>query len=107
MKYNEVYMDKIREAKSSKELVSLWKDISKSSFLNWYVNEKQPEEAVNNFIKIGKDKEGLRTQKNLLAKLLNKNQLYVNLSEIDDISFNVSKEDKKLNELFYQEAYND
>lgn len=37
----------------------------------------------------------------------NKNQVYVNLSEIDAKSFNVIKEDKNLNRQFYQEAYDD
>ena len=103
MKYNEAYMDKIQNAKSSEELVNLCKDIAENSFLNWYVNTEMPEEAVNDFIAIGKTENGLDKQKKLLAELLNKNQLYVNLSEIDDEDFNVSDEDKKLNQSFYGE----
>jgi len=79
---------------------------AENSFLNWYVNPEMPEEAVNDFIEIGKGENGLEKQKKLLADLLNKNQLYVNLSEIDDEDFGVSEEDKKLNRLFYGEAYN-
>jgi adenine-specific DNA-methyltransferase len=60
-----------------------------------------PEEAVSDFIEIGKSENGLDKQKKLLAELLNKNQLYVNLSEIDDADFNVNEEDKKLNQSFY------
>ena len=44
--------------------------------------------------------------KTAVKKLLNKNQLYVNLSEIDDEDFKVSEDDKKLNQSFYGEAYN-
>ena len=106
MKYNEAFMDKIQSAKTSEELVELWKDIAENSFLNWYVNPEMPEEAVNDFIEIGESENGLEKQKKLLAELLNKNQLYVNLSEIDDEDFGVSDEDKKLNRLFYGEAYN-
>jgi len=106
MKYNEVFMDKIQEAKSSEDLVEIWKDIAENSFLNWYVNPQIPEEAVDDFIEIGKSENGLEKQKKLLAELLNKNQLYVNLSEIDDEDFGVSEEDKKLNQLFYGDAYN-
>ncbi|MFH1930916.1 MAG: hypothetical protein ABIN18_04915, partial [Pseudomonadota bacterium] len=62
------------------------------------------EEAVNDFIEIGRTENGLEKQKKLLAELLNKNQLYVNLSEIDDEDFNVSEEDKKLNQSFCGEA---
>ncbi len=106
LKYNEAFMDKIQSAKTSNELLEIWKDIAKNSFLNWYVNPEMPEEAVNNFIEIGRFENGLEKQKKLLAELLNKNQLYVNLSEIDDEDFKVSEEDKKLNQSFYGEEYN-
>ncbi|TFB08165.1 site-specific DNA-methyltransferase [Candidatus Atribacteria bacterium MT.SAG.1] len=106
MKYNEAFMDKIQSAKTSDELLKIWKDIAENSFLNWYVNPEMPEEAVNNFMEIGRFENGLEKQKKLLAELLNKNQLYVNLSEIDDEDFKVSEEDKKLNQSFYGEAYN-
>ena len=36
--------------------------------------------------------------------LLDKNQLYVNLSEIEDADFGVSEEDKVLNRQFYGES---
>ena len=106
MKYNEAFMDKIQSVKTSDELLKIWKDIAKNSFLNWYVNPEMPEEAVNNFTEIGRFENGLEKQKKLLAELLNKNQLYVNLSEIDDEDFKVSEDDKKLNQSFYGEAYN-
>ena len=105
MKYNEVFMDKIQTAETSKELEKIWKDVAENSFLNWYVNPETPEEAVKDFFEIGKTENGLEKQKKLLAELLNKNQLYVNLSEIDDTDFNVSEADKKLNREFYGEGY--
>ena len=101
MKYNEIYMDKIQEAKTSKELIGLWKEIAGNSFLNWYINPELPEEAIKDFEQIGKEENGFDKQKKLLCELLNKNQLYVNLSEIDDKKFAVSKEDKELNKAFY------
>ena len=97
MGYNQVYMDKIQAVQLSEELVALWQDIAENSFLNWYVNEKIPQEAVNDFIAIG----DLEAQKHLLTELLDKNQLYVNLSEIEDADFGVSEEDKVLNKAFY------
>jgi adenine-specific DNA-methyltransferase len=106
VKYNEAFMDKIQSAETSDDLLKIWKDIAKNSFLNWYVNPEMPEEAVNNFTEIGRFENGLEKQKKLLAELLNKNQLYVNLSEIDDEDFKVSEDDKKLNQSFYGEAYN-
>jgi len=107
MKYNEAFMDRIQAAKTSEELLEIWKAMAENSFLNWYINPKMPEEAVNDFLAIGKEQGSLEKQKRLLAELLDKNQLYVNLSEIDDVQFKVSKEDKALNKAFYGEAYND
>ena len=106
MKYNEVFMERIEAVKSSKELLKVWQDIAEGSFLNWYVNPEMPEEAVNYFESLGKELNGLEKQKSKLAELLDKNQLYVNLSEIDDAQFKVSNEDKELNKAFYGEAYN-
>lgn len=125
MKYNEAYMERIQAAKSSKELVKIWQEMAEGSFLNWYVNPERPEEAVKDFEAIGENNErgqqvikrlekqeyrlgetgnGLETQKRLLAELLDKNQLYVNLSEMDDAQFKVSEEDKALNKAFYGEG---
>ena len=99
--YNQAYMDKIQATQSSEELVALWHDIAENSFLNWYVNPELPTEAVEDFIEIGKGEGGLDKQKKLLVELLDKNQLYVNLSEIEDEDFGVSAEDKALNKQFY------
>ena len=97
MPYNQAYIDKIQTAQSSEELVALWKDIAENSFLNWYVNEETPQEAIDDFIAI----DDVEKQKHLLAELLDKNQLYVNLSEIEDGDFAVSEADKTLNRAFY------
>ena len=99
MQYNQAYMDKIQSTQSSEALVALWRDIAENAFLNWYVNPEVPEDAINDFIAIG----DVEKQKHLLAELLDKNQLYVNLSEIEDADFEVSAEDKVLNKAFYGE----
>ena len=99
MQYNQTYMDKTQAAQSIEKLVELWRDIAENSFLNWYVNAEMPQEAVEDFIAI----DNLEAQKHVLAELLDKNQLYVNLSEIEDADFEVSAEDKALNRAFYGE----
>jgi len=100
MKYNEAYMERIQAAQDKEDLLDIWQDMAENSFLNWYVNPSMPEEAVRDFMAVG----DLEKQKHLLAELLDKNQLYVNLSEIDDARFNVGEEDKALNRAFYGEA---
>jgi len=104
MRYNEASMERIQAAKSSKELLKIWREMTEDSFLNWYVNPAMSEEAVRDFEELGKGENGLEKQKRLLAELLDKNQLYVNLTEIEDAQLNASKEDKALNKTFYGES---
>jgi adenine-specific DNA-methyltransferase len=92
--------------KTSEELLVIWRGMAEGSFLNWYVNSAMPEDAVKDFEALGKEENGLDKQKSLLAQLLDKNQLYVNLSEMNDAQFKVSDEDKALNEAFYGETAN-
>lgn len=98
MQYNQAYIEKIQEAQSSEELVALWRDIAENSFLNWYVNPKMPQDAVDEFIAIN----DVDKQKHCLFGLLDKNQLYVHYSEIEDEKFDVSESDKILNNKFYR-----
>ena len=57
------------------------------------------QDAVDHFIAI----DDLETQKHQLVELLDKNQLYVNLSEIEDMDFAMGEADKVLNKAFYGE----
>ena len=97
MSYNEAFMEKIQSAQDGNELLGIWREMSRESFLNWYVKREAPEEAEGHFIALG----DINEQRKLLAKLLDKNQLYVHLSEIEDAKFNVSESDKQLNQDFY------
>jgi len=107
MKYNERFVERIQKAKDTKELLKIWEEMSAeggsasggkvSAFLNYNVDIKKFDESIDEFKKFP-----LAKQKRTLFDLLNKNQLYVNLSEIEDREFGVKQEDKKLNEKFYK-----
>ena len=99
MPYNQVFMERIQSAESCEELLGIWLAMSKDSVLNWYVNPQEPEAAEEHFIAIN----DVEKQKQLLAALLDKNQLYVHFSEIEDETFAVSEADKALNRAFYGE----
>ena len=101
LKYNEVFMIRIQAAQTSQELLVIWQDLADQSFVKWYVKPEKPDDATKLFIAIGQEENGLGKQKHLLVEMLDKNQLYVNLSEIDDAQFNVSDADKKLNHAFH------
>ena len=44
----------------------------------------------------------IANQNNFLIGCLDKNQLYINLSEIEDKEYGISKEDHELNRDFYK-----
>ena len=98
MQYNERFMEQIQSAQSSEELLDIWREMSGDAFLKWRVNPKDTEEAEDTFMAIG----DVNKQKKELAALLDKNQLYVHLSEIEDQKFEVSESDKALNKDFYR-----
>jgi len=98
MKYNEDAIFKIQSAKSNEDLLNLWEEMCENYFLNYDVDINKFNENTDDFRKLK-----LKEQKNLLCEMLNKNQLYVNLSEIDDAEFNISDEVKNLNKSFYDD----
>jgi len=95
-KYNQDFIDQIQEAKDTKGLLKIWDDMKSKSFLNYNVDITKQDETIEEFKQLS-----LVQQKQILVELLDKNQLYVNLSEINDKNFEVSKEDKVLNKMFY------
>lgn len=96
-KYNQTFIDKIEEAKDNKTLLAIWEEMKAKSFLNYNVDIKRQEEHIEEFKKLE-----LKQQKEHLIELLDKNQLYVNLSSINDKDFDCSTAEKKVTEDFYQ-----
>ncbi|MBI4224838.1 MAG: site-specific DNA-methyltransferase [Candidatus Sungbacteria bacterium] len=96
MKYNERFIDEIEKAKDTKMLLKIWQEMKEKSFFNYSVDLKAFEEHIAEFKELP-----LKKQKSILLQTLNKNQLYVNASEIDDTEFKVAKEDKEMNKEFY------
>ena len=98
LKYNEEAIDKIQDAKDTKKLLKIWDEMCDKYFLNYDIVIKKFNDNKKDFEKLT-----LKQQKDLLVEMLNKNQLFVNLSEINDSQFKISKEDKELNKKFYGE----
>ena len=96
-KYNEEAIDKIQSAKNTKQLLKIWDEMCEHYFLNYDVEIKKFNDHKKGFKELA-----LNEQKKLLCEMLNKNQLYINISEIEDSQFKVSKEDKELNKKFYK-----
>jgi len=61
------------------------------------VDIKKQDEHIEEFKALS-----LKEQKEHLCEILDKNQLYVNLSSLNDKDFTVSAEEKKITKEFYQ-----
>ena len=79
MRYYAIPIVKIQVAQSSEERIAMWKNMAVSFFRNWFVNLETRVDAVEDFKGIGHSENGLDKQRNLLAKLLDKNQTHVHL----------------------------
>ncbi len=95
--YNQTFINQIETANTTSKLIEIWEEMKIHSFLNYNVDIKKHDENIEEFKTLE-----IQIQKEHLLKLLNKNQLYVNLSSIDDEDFKVSDENKKLTNEFYE-----
>lgn len=94
---NAGYIDSIQAAKKSKALIKIWDEIKDKGFISYKVSPKDIDDSITEFSKLSLD-----DQKKLLISLLDKNQLYVNYSDMEDADHKISKEDQVLNHQFYQ-----
>jgi len=101
MQWNARHVEQIQATQSTEELQTLWKTLQAEGFLSYKVDFAQFNEHAEEFAQLS-----LADQKRFLLEVLDKNQLYVNLSEIDDADYQVSEEDKRLNRQFYNTEQN-
>jgi adenine-specific DNA-methyltransferase len=97
MEWNERYMTEIQEADTPRKLLNVYEKMKKEAFFRYDVDLSKFEEKEF-------EKLSLREQKQVLSECLDKNHLYVNLSEINDTTYKVGDDDKKLNKEFYKTA---
>jgi len=96
-KYNQTFIEKIEEARDSENLLKIWEEMKEKSFLNYNVDIKRQEQHLEEFKTLS-----LENQKQHLCELLDKNQLYVNLSSLNDENFECTAEEKKVTKDFYR-----
>jgi adenine-specific DNA-methyltransferase len=98
MKYNENFVEEIRNAKDTKSLLKVWEEMTEKAFFKHNFEMQEFKKSIEEFKKLD-----LQKQKQVLFDILDKNQLYVNYSEIEDKKFKVEKKDKEINKEFYGE----
>lgn len=95
-KYNQAFIEQIEEAKDTEALLQIWEQMKAKSFLNYNVDIKKHDNHLDEFTALS-----LAEQKQHLCELLDKNQLYVNRSSLNDSDFACSDEEKKVTRDFY------
>lgn len=97
LNHGEDAMKEIQGAKNAAQLYAIWIKMCNKYYLNYNVEIKRFNENKDDLMKLE-----IKYLKKIMFEMINKNQLYVNLSEIDDEQYNVSNADKLLNKLFYK-----
>lgn len=95
-KYNQTYIDELANA-NDKTILKLYDEIIEKAFLNYDVESDKLKQEKKEFESLN-----LSGKQEFLFSILNKNQLYKNLSEIDDADLGVDEKTKTLNKDFYE-----
>ena len=96
-KYNQSFIEQIESAEDFNDISNIWQKMKEKSFLNYNVDIQRQEDCLEEFKTLT-----INEQKQILIEFLDKNQLYVNLSSLNDKDFNVSVEEKKATTEFYK-----
>jgi adenine-specific DNA-methyltransferase len=99
LQYNQLYIDKLQDATTKKEVVKVWQEMEAGAFISVSFDKAMFNERLDAF-----QTTTLDNMKHYLMEVLDKNQLYLNYSEINDKTFAVSKEDISLNNAFYKKG---
>lgn len=93
---NQNFVDEIFAAESTDDLKKIWERMQQTGFLSWKVEPKQFEENAKAFEELSLD-----DQKLFLVECLDKNLLYIPLSEVDNDEFGLDSKDRELTRKFY------
>lgn len=92
--WNEKYMQAIQKAKTTKEMATIYKKTQAEAFFRYEID-------LSKFDEKRFEKLDLNDQKKVLLECLDKNHLYVNYSEIEDTTYKIQANEKKINKIFY------
>lgn len=96
-KANGKFADEIEQSETSEQLKGIWGRMKATDYLNYKVDIKEVDANAESF-----DGLSLEDQKRFLIECLDKNLLYVALSDIDSNEYGVTEEDRRLTREFYR-----
>lgn len=98
-KANQNFVEQIEAATTKEELTTIWQQMQQTGFLSYKIKAKDIDDNAEAFETLCLD-----DQKRFLIECLDKNLLYVPLSDIDNADYSVSEEDKRLTREFYKKG---
>lgn len=93
---NEAFIQRILTSASEEDLAQVWQDMQERAFLSYRVDVRSIDSTTRDWQALSLD-----DKKRLLMETLDKNMLYVPLSEMEDPTWGVSEADKALNRGFF------
>lgn len=94
-KANELFVDQVMAARDAETLNKIWMEMQEKAFLSYKISVKDINASQAEFKALS-----LEEQKQFLIEVLDKNLLYVPLSEIEDETYKISSVDRSLNKQF-------
>lgn len=94
---NQTFIDQIQSATTGDDLLTIWQTMQERAFLSYKINPKTVDANQSEFEALS-----FEERQRFLIEVLDKNMLYVPYSEIDDVTYGVSVEDKALNKQFFK-----
>ena len=91
-------IDRITNATDESELLSIYDELKSSPFVLYKVDIQQMEKEENTFASLT-----MEDQKKFLISIIDKNTLYINVSDLNEKGCNISDNDKTFTENFYKE----
>lgn len=98
-KANQNFVEQIEAAVTQEVLDTIWQQMQKTGFLSYKIKAKDIDDNADAFEALKLD-----DQKRFLIECLDKNLLYVPLSDMDNEDYNVREEDKRLTREFYKKG---
>ncbi len=96
-KANQHFVEAIEAAETHETLTSIWQEMRATGYLNYKINISTIDEFATDFAALSLD-----DQKRFLMECLDKNILYIPVSDMESEEYEISEGDKRLTKEFYK-----
>ena len=96
-KANQHFVEAIEAAETHETLTSIWQEMRATGYLNYKINISTIDESATDFAALSLD-----DQKRFLMECLDKNILYIPVSDMESEEYEISEGDKRLTKEFYK-----